>query len=306
MVIFSHDHAHLHLVPTGHPERPERITTIYDMLDQEFCHIKRQPAPLASLAQLSLVHTDRYLDRLFANAPTNGLRGIDGDTYLSPDSLDVAKRAAGASCAAVDYVMAGKTETAFVAMRPPGHHAEPDRAMGFCFFSNAAIAAIHAQKTYGIERVAVLDFDVHHGNGTQAAFWDKSHCYYASSHEMPLFPGTGHETETGTGSIINQPLRSGMGGDDVLAAWRPMLQRLEAVGPELIIISAGFDAHKDDPLASLQMSASDFYELTSQIMTLAENTAEGRVVSLLEGGYNLSALSQSVKCHLQALLRQTP
>ena len=306
MIIYTHNDALSHLVPTGHPERPERIATIYEMLEKEFAHIPLQSAPKATYEQLALIHSGAYLDTLFDHVPLDGLRGIDGDTYLSPHSLEAASRGAGAACAAVDQVMTGAQQTAFVAMRPPGHHAEPDRAMGFCFFSNAAIAARYAQQQYGIDHVAVLDFDVHHGNGTQAAFWDNSTCYYASTHEMPLFPGTGHQTETGTGTIINQPLRSGMGGGDLLAAWQPILSQLAAAGPDLIIISAGFDAHQDDPLASLQVQSSDFYEITSRIMALAEKTAQGRVVSLLEGGYHLPALSQSVSYHVKALLQKTP
>ena len=226
---------------------------------------------------------------------------IDGDTFLSPTSLVAASRAAGGACQAVDAVMTGKSETAFVAMRPPGHHAEPDKAMGFCFFSNAAIAAQHARHTYGIENVAVLDFDVHHGNGTQAAFWQEQHCYYASTHEMPLFPGTGAMNETGTGTILNQPLLAGMNGASMQDAWASLLGQLEKAKPELVIISAGFDAHEDDPLANIELKSEDFYELTAQIMSFAQTTSQGRVVSLMEGGYNIQRLTESVRFHLKAL-----
>ena len=300
MVIYQHHSAAKHEVPTGHPERPERITHLTKMLDKDFADITRKQAPLGSREMLSLIHDETYLATLFSLAPDNGLRAIDGDTYLSPDSLEAALRGVGGACAAVDDVMTGAAETAFVAMRPPGHHAEPDRAMGFCFFSNAAIAAVHARQTYGIENVAVLDFDVHHGNGTQASFEGQPYCYYASTHEMPLFPGTGQVAEDKT--ILNQPLRSGMDGADVLAAWAPLLADLERHAPELIIISAGFDAHHDDPLASIEMQSSDFYEVTSRIMALADKTAGGRVVSLLEGGYDLDALAESAHYHLKALM----
>ena len=304
MVIYQHESAAKHEVPTGHPERVERITHLTKMLDEAFVDVTRKRAPLAQRQTLSLIHDEAYLARLFGLAPENVLRAIDGDTYLSPHSLEAALRGVGGACAAVDDVMTGTADSAFVAMRPPGHHAEPDRAMGFCFFSNAAIAAVHAQKTYGIENVAVLDFDVHHGNGTQASFEGRPHCYYASTHEMPLFPGTGQVAEDE--SILNQPLRSFMDGSDVLAAWAPLLADLERCAPELIIISAGFDAHRDDPLASIEMQSSDFYELTSRIMALAEKTAGGRVVSLLEGGYDLDALAGSAQYHLKALMSRSP
>lgn len=302
MVIYQHDSAIAHGVPTGHPERPNRLIRLNEMLDRDFADVARKQAPLATDAQLALIHDEAYLQHLYSFAPDTGLRAIDGDTYLSPHTIEAAKRGAGAACAAVDDVMTGQQDTAFVAMRPPGHHAEPNRAMGFCFFANAAIAAVHAQQTYGIENVAVLDFDVHHGNGTQASFVGKSDCYYASTHQMPLFPGTGHVVEDK--AILNQPLRAGMDGQDVLEAWAPLLQALEKAGPDLIIISAGFDAHINDPLASIEMQSSDFYEVTSRIVALADKTAQGRVISLLEGGYDLDALAKSAHYHLKALMRK--
>ncbi|MGC6517531.1 MAG: histone deacetylase family protein [Candidatus Puniceispirillaceae bacterium] len=305
ITIYHHDQSMEHKVPVGHPERPERIISVMEMINDDFADLAKKSAPLASMAQLQLVHDNSYLDALFASVPSEGLRSIDGDTYLSAHSLDAARRAAGAACSAVDDVMTGRAQASFVAMRPPGHHAEPDKAMGFCFFSNAAIAARHAQNHYGIHKVAVLDFDVHHGNGTQAAFWDRQDCIYASTHEMPLFPGTGHHLETGQGNILNQPLSAGMTGSDVIDGWHPLLNALESAAPELIIISAGFDAHHDDPLANIEMQSSDFYELTSRFMELAQKTAEGRLISLLEGGYVLDALSASVHCHLKALSGKT-
>ena len=301
MIIYHHPDTILHKVPTGHPERPERILTLHDMIDDRFPSLTREHAPLTDYDTLGLVHHSSYLESLFDACPEQGLQGIDGDTYLSPKSLEVAMRGVGAACASVDDVMMNKSQTAFVAMRPPGHHAEPDKAMGFCFFSNAAIAARYAQKQYGIGHVAVLDFDVHHGNGTQAAFWDDKSCLYASTHEMPLFPGSGAQSEEGCGNVYNLPLRARMNGQDVLDAWRRLLSQLEAQAPELIIISAGFDAHADDPLASIEMQATDFYELTSMITEFADKVANGRVISLLEGGYNLDALASSAEQHLCAL-----
>ena len=290
-----------HHVPSGHPERPERITAVQTVLDEAFSDVPRRAAIQASFDQLSLVHDQSYLEALYDAVPESGLTGIDGDTFLSPASLIAAEKAAGAGCAAVDAIFQNEAKSAFVAMRPPGHHAEPDRAMGFCFFSNAAIAARYAQQTYGISHVAVLDFDVHHGNGTQAAFWQEPTCFYASTHEMPLFPGTGATDETGAGSIFNQPVPAGCTGEVMVQAWDHLLARLEAVSPELIIISAGFDAHQDDPLASCTLHSSDFYEITAKICGLADKVAQGRVLSLLEGGYDLPALSSSVRHHLQAL-----
>ena len=308
MLIFEDwDAAKSHHVPSGHPERPARITAVQTVLAEAFSDVPRRAAIQASYEQLSLVHHHSYLEHLYDAVPETGLTGIDGDTFLSPASLSAAEKAAGAGCAAVDAIFQYETQSAFVAMRPPGHHAEPDRAMGFCFFSNAAIAARYAQKAYGISHVAVLDFDVHHGNGTQAAFWQDPTCFYASTHEMPLFPGTGATDETGAGSIFNQPVPAGCTGPMMAQAWDQLLARLEAVAPELVIISAGFDAHQDDPLASCALQSSDFYEITAKICGLADKVAQGRVLSLLEGGYDLPALSSSVQHHLQALRgRDTP
>ncbi len=308
MLIFEDwDAAKSHHVPSGHPERPARITAVQTVLAEAFSDVPRRAAIQASYEQLSLVHHHSYLEQLYDAVPETGLTGIDGDTFLSPASLSAAEKAAGAGCAAVDAIFQNETQSAFVAMRPPGHHAEPDRAMGFCFFSNAAIAARYAQKAYGISHVAVLDFDVHHGNGTQAAFWQDPTCFYASTHEMPLFPGTGATDETGAGSIFNQPVPAGCTGSMMAQAWDQLLARLEAVAPELVIISAGFDAHQDDPLASCALQSSDFYEITAKICGLADKVAQGRVLSLLEGGYDLPALSSSVQHHLQALRgRDTP
>ena len=227
---------------------------------------------------------------------------LDGDTYAGPDSLEAGLRGAGGACFLVDQVMR-QGGNGFSAMRPPGHHAEPDRAMGFCLFSSAAIAARHAQDAHGAGRVAVLDFDVHHGNGTQAAFWDHKDLFYASSHQMPLYPGTGAADEGGAhNNIFNLPFAAGTCGADILAGWRDhLLPAVAGARPDLIIISAGFDAHKDDPLGGLGMSTDDFAALTRDIAELAADCCGGRFISVLEGGYNLDALGASVLAHLSVL-----
>ena len=301
MRLYHHKSAANHIVPDGHPERPERIKAVQDVLAKTCHDVPCFEAPLVTDAQLALVHDEGYLKHLFSLNVEDDFRALDGDTFLSPHSIEAARRGAGAACAAVDALLQGQDDRAFVAMRPPGHHAEPDKAMGFCFFSNAAIAARYAQTHYGVERVAVIDFDVHHGNGTQAAFWDRPDCFYASTHEMPLFPGTGHPSETGAGSVMNLPLQAGMDGQDFLQAWDLLIKQLTQAGPELVILSAGFDAHQADPLANINLKSDDFYEVTARLVALAETTAQGRVISLLEGGYDLQALQDSVHYHLLAL-----
>jgi acetoin utilization deacetylase AcuC-like enzyme len=267
---------------------------------------KRQ-APAAGYEQLCLIHSPAYVETLMDELQTKAvsnecLHQIDGDTYAGPDSLDAALRGAGGACFLVDQAMR-EGGVGFSAMRPPGHHAEPNRAMGFCLFSSAAIAARYAQTEYGADRVAVLDFDVHHGNGTQAAFWDRPNLLYASSHQMPLYPGTGAAHDRGAhDNIFNLPFAQGTGGAEILSGWREqLLPSIAACHPDLIIVSAGFDAHKDDPLGGLKMNTDDFAALTRAITELAANCCGGRVVSVLEGGYNLNALGASVLAHLQVL-----
>ena len=304
----THEISGLHEVPEGHPERPDRYRAIISAMGDEFARWTYHKAPKASRDQLELVHHSAYIDQIFDTISNIAdLVPIDADTWAGPHSLETALRAAGGACLAVDIVMRDKAPTAFSAMRPPGHHAEPDRAMGFCLFSSAAIAARHAQTVWGIGRVAVVDFDVHHGNGTQTAFWDDASLIYASSHQMPLYPGTGAAHEQGAhNNIFNVPCVPVTSGTKIIKGWRDsLLPAIVDAAPELVIISAGFDAHVDDPLGGLAMQTADFATLTSDICAcvqqIANVTGGCRLISLLEGGYHLDALGQSVCAHLRAL-----
>ncbi len=304
LTIITHPVFARHRTPMGHPERADRIRHVWSVLDDDFADLDRLDADIAPADAIARVHGPRYMDFIAAQEPQDdiALTPLDPDTHMSSHSLEAGLRAAGGAMQCVDHVMTGRSTRAFLAARPPGHHAEPDTPMGFCLFSSAAIAAQHARATYGLTRVAVLDFDVHHGNGTQAAFWDDGDLTFASSHQMPLYPGSGARAETGVGNIHNAPMRAGDNGANVITAWRDtLLPAVAAARPELIIISAGFDAHADDPLGGLNMQAEDFATLTTMIRHLAEDHADGRVVSLLEGGYNLTALQDSVRAHLTAL-----
>ena len=302
LTVITHDAFANHPVPMGHPERPDRIRHVWQALDEDFADLARLEAPEASAEAIARVHGDYYLELIAEQEPQEGMISLDPDTHMGKGTLEASRRAAGGAVLAVDQVMTGQAERVFLAARPPGHHAEPHKPMGFCLFSSAAIAAEHARAVHGLTRVAVVDFDVHHGNGTQAAFWDDGDLIFASSHQMPLFPGTGSITETGCGNIHNAPMRAGDDGEAVIAAWRDeLLPKVKAAKPELIILSAGFDAHQADPLASLNLRAEDFATLTTMIRQLAEDTADGRLVSLLEGGYDLAALKASVTAHLNAL-----
>lgn len=291
-----------HIVPVGHPERPDRIKAINAMLDQDFGDIAQSECPAADTDHLRLVHSDAYIDAIFDAAPDSGMISLDGDTHMSPLSLNAALAGAGGAVEAARQVLTGESERVFVASRPPGHHAEPEQAMGFCLFSNAAIAAKYAISTHGLDRVAVVDFDVHHGNGTQAAFWSDSHCVFASSHQMPLYPGTGARSETGVGNIYNAPIDPGTDGMTIARIWQDyLLPKVAAMSPELVIISAGFDAHANDPLGGLNMQDTDFANITTMIRDLADQYADGRIVSILEGGYDLDGLRDSACAHLNAL-----
>ena len=302
LTVITHDAFANHPVPMGHPERPDRIRHVWQALDEDFADLARLEAPEASAEAIARVHGDYYLELIAEQEPQEGMISLDPDTHMGKGTLEASRRAAGGAVLAVDQVMTGQAERVFLAARPPGHHAEPHKPMGFCLFSSAAIAAEHARAVHGLTRVAVVDFAVHHGNGTQAAFWDDGDLIFASSHQMPLFPGTGSITETGCGNIHNAPMRAGDDGEAVIAAWRDeLLPKVKAAKPELIILSAGFDAHEADPLASLNLRAEDFATLTTLIRQLAEDTADGRLVSLLEGGYDLAALKASVTAHLNAL-----
>ena len=295
-----------HLTPAGHPERPDRLRAIDRALeDERFQSLVHVQAPAAELETIALCHPMDYVTAVRDATPQQGLTRIDADTTMSPGSFEAVLRAAGGVVHAVDAVMSGKAANAFVAVRPPGHHAETARPMGFCLFNSAAIAARHGQKAHGAERAAVVDFDVHHGNGSQDIFWSDPTVMYCSTHQMPLYPGTGALSESGEhDTIVNAPLRPGDGGAQFRQAMETrILPRLKAFKPDLLIISAGFDAHTRDPLANLNLLEADFAWATQKLMEIADACAAGRVVSVLEGGYDLQALAGSAAAHVTALMR---
>jgi acetoin utilization deacetylase AcuC-like enzyme len=294
-----------HLTPLGHPERPDRLRAIERALEAEkFQTLARSQAPLAPLETIALCHPMAYITEVRESAPREGLIHLDADTAMSPGTFEAALRAAGGAIHAVDEVLNKKATNAFVAARPPGHHAETARPMGFCLFDNAAIAARYAQQRYGIGSAAIVDFDVHHGNGSQEIFWSDKSVMYCSTHQMPLFPGTGAVGESGEhNTVVNAPLRPGDGGAAFRAAFEHrILPRVSEFRPELMIISAGFDAHMRDPLANINLTEADFVWATQKLMDVADNCAGGRVVSLLEGGYDLQALGNSVAAHVATLM----
>ena len=304
-LLITHPAGLAHAMPAGHPERAERLKAVEQALEAErFASLIRIEAPLGTLEQVALCHPLAHAQALAASAPEAGFVQIDADTLLSPGTIEAALRGVGGATLAVDEVMTSTARNAFLAMRPPGHHAERERAMGFCLFNHAAIAARHAQKTHGIERVAIVDWDVHHGNGTQDIFWDDPSVLYASTHEMPLYPGTGAASERGVhGTIVNVPLHPGEGSDEFRDAFETaILPRLDDFRPGLVIISAGFDAHWRDPLASINLREADFAWVTQKVMEVADRHAGGRVVSILEGGYDLEGLAKSTAAHVTALM----
>jgi acetoin utilization deacetylase AcuC-like enzyme len=309
-LLLTHPSFVQHDTGLGHPERPDRMRAIDQALaEAAFAGLEREEAPLREdvEAAIELAHPRAYIDWVKSMRPATGQEPVrlDPDTVLSAESWEPALRAVGAGLRAVDRVMdeASGVRNAFCQVRPCGHHAERERAMGFCIFSNIAIAALYARKTYGVERVAVVDFDVHHGNGTQDIFWSDKNLLFASTHQMPLYPGTGAVSETGVGNIWNAPLRPGDGGDRFKEAFEVrLLPALKNFAPDLVLISAGFDAHKDDPLANLRLVEPDFAWATAKIADLAAKFAAGRLVSMLEGGYNLSALAKSVGVHVKTLI----
>lgn len=290
-----------------HPERPERLSAILAALqDEEFAGLARAEAPLATTEQLTRVHPANYVQAMLDARPEPGEYAmIDGDTILSHGSIDAALRAAGAVVAGVDAVMGGKADTAFAAVRPPGHHATPDIPGGFCLFNNVAIGARHAQAKHGVTRVAILDFDVHHGQGTQAVVEPDETLFYGSTHQYPLYPGTGQSNERGLyQNVANVPLRPNSGSAQFRHAWGEIiLPQLDRFAPELVIVSAGFDAHKADPLAQLSLTTADFEWISEELRAIADRHAGGRLVSALEGGYDLDALAEATAAHVRVLMR---
>ncbi len=306
VLLLSHRDCLRHDPGDFHPECPDRLRAVMQALDQEeFAELIRDQAPEATVEQLCRVHPRNYVEAILEIRPGLGESvPLDGDTIMSHGSAEAALRAAGAGVAAVDAVCKGEMRRAFCAIRPPGHHAEPSRPMGFCFFSNAVVAARHAQAAHGVERVAIVDFDVHHGNGTQACVEADATILYASSHQWPLYPGTGDAREQGVGNVFNAPLPPGADGETFRAAWRDrLLPAIDAFAPGLVVVSAGFDAHARDPLAQLRVREPDFAWLTAELCGIAERHCRGRLVSLLEGGYDLEALAHSVAAHVRALMR---
>lgn len=298
--LYTHHDCLDHVTPSGHPEQVARLIEIARALSP--LDLDRRSAPLCSDRDILLCHPQSYLDRITASSPKTGTIALDADTHMSSGSLHAARRAVGANIAAVNAVLSGEVDNAFIATRPPGHHAEQETPMGFCLFGNVAIAAKHALSK-GLERVAIVDFDVHHGNGTQALLWDEPGVLFFSSHQSPLWPGSGAETERGAhDQIVNLPLPPHSDGAKMRETYQArVFPMIEAYQPELILISAGFDAHRDDPLAQLNWRTQDFGWLTQELLSLATRHCKGRLVSTLEGGYDLSALAASAAVHVTAL-----
>lgn len=304
-LVVSHPDCIAHDPGAGHPEAPARLAAVLNVLDQpQFRALLRRQAPLGKSGDAARVHGEAFVKAVLAAVPQSGRAALDPDTILSHGSGNAALRAIGAITSAVDAVMAGEASNAFCAVRPPGHHAEPDRVMGFCLFNSIAIGARHAQAAHGLGRVAIVDFDVHHGNGSQAVAESDADLFFASSHQYPLYPGTGAAHETGLGNVVNAPLAPGTGGSVFRRAFETrILPALDAFAPELVLVSAGFDAHRADPLAGLELEESDFDWVTTRLLEAANRHAKGRLVSILEGGYDLKALAASAAAHVEALMR---
>ena len=304
-LLITHPACLAHDMGEGHPERPDRLRAIERAFESEsFQMLARDTAPRAEISAIARVHPLEYIEAIRAATPTQGLTAIDQDTSMSPGTFEAALRSAGGAIFAVDEVMKRKVRNAFVATRPPGHHAELATPMGFCFFNNAAVAARHAQAVYGTERIAIMDFDVHHGNGTQHIFWNERNVMYASTHEMPHYPGTGSLSERGEhDQIVNAPLRAGDAGETFREAMEvAILPRIDNFSPDLIIISAGFDGHRRDPLGNLNLVEADYVWATRKLMEIAQRHCAGRIVSVLEGGYHLDSLARSVAMHVSTLM----
>jgi acetoin utilization deacetylase AcuC-like enzyme len=303
-LFITHGDCLTHETGAYHPERPDRLRSVLKAMEQDaFRGLMREEAPRASLEAMARAHPGNFVTQILDAIPEHALRQIDADTVISPGSGEAMQRAAGAVVRAVDAVAKGEADNAFCAVRPPGHHAESTRAMGFCLVNNAVVGAMQARAAHGHRRVAVVDFDVHHGNGTQEMFWDDADAFYASSHQYPFYPGTGGARERGAhGNIVNVPLAAGSGSDIFRSRFSDeILPALEAFKPGIVIISAGFDAHKDDPLAELRLTETDFAWATAGLMNVARKVCGGRVVSVLEGGYNLDALADCATAHVQTL-----
>ena len=303
-LLFHHASSERHDTGRGHPERPDRIRAVMEALSvEDFAGLDKREAPEAETGQLARAHSPAFVEALLDAVPEEGRVRVDADTVMSADSGEASLRAAGAMVAAVEAVMAGQAANAFCAVRPPGHHAESRRSMGFCLFNNVAVGALHAREALGADRVAVVDFDVHHGNGTQAIFETDPSLFFASTHEFPLYPGTGRADETGCGNIVNVPLRPGSGSAEFRAGMeRGVFPALRAFSPDLILVSAGFDAHESDPLATLRLVEDDYAWVSERLCGIADEVCGGRLVATLEGGYDLDALAASVSVHVRALM----
>ena len=305
-MVYTHTDCFLKDNGLNHPERKERLECILESINQiNDIKINVLEAPIANMSAISLVHPKKYIEKIFSIIPTEGLVGVENepyaDTLLCSNSKKAILRSCGAGIAAADSLMS-KNKRIFCAVRPPGHHAETEKAMGFCFINNIAVTAKYLQNKYKINKIAIIDFDVHHGNGTQEIFYNDESVAYGSIHEFPLFPGTGSENETGVGNIFNAPLKAGIRGKEFLEIFeQKILDPIDKFKPEVILISAGFDAHTRDPLASINLESKDFYEITKKIVDLSKVHSNGRIISFLEGGYDLLALSESIKEHLIAL-----
>ena len=300
-IIIQHDDCLRHNPGVKHPESPQRIKAVLGGLEG-LKGLQHLPAPLATVEEITRVHPMEFWAGLQAQEPSEGNVAIDPDTFLNNGSINAALRASGGLCFAIDQILDDKALRAFCAVRPPGHHSEPEKAMGFCLLNHVAIGAMHALENPDIKRVAIIDFDVHHGNGTQAVFEQNPDVMYVSSHQMPLFPGTGHMEETGCGNILNLPLAAGDGSKAFRQAWSKLgLPAIHCFEPDLILISAGFDAHERDPLAQLEVQDEDYRWITEEICDLATDSCQGRVASVLEGGYDMQALASAARAHVEGL-----
>lgn len=304
-ILYTHQSFSGHEAPPGHVEHSGRYGAVeLSLTGADFTDLIRKDAPLGSMAMVSLAHPEDYEALIKDKSPQEGLVQLDADTFMGPTSLEATLRAVGAATDAVDHLYAGKAKNAFVAARPPGHHAEASRAMGFCIFNHVAIAARYARHAHGAKRIAVVDFDVHHGNGTEAIFWNDEYAFFASSHEWPQYPGTGRISDCGAfGNITNAPLETGTAGEGFRRQWGDrLLPALSEFNPDIIIISAGFDAHAADPLGGLLLTEADFSWVTNEICAVAQDCCNGRIVSVLEGGYDLPALGASAAAHVRSLM----